>query len=73
MRRATKAVVVVAAIVVVAFFCAPLLFASDIPNHAGHSERYESASCAIFNVGISYGYQSFMGGPWVLRTSCGPP
>jgi len=71
MRRRTKALVVGLAIVMVgAFFFVPVVYYNPF-NHAGHASGYESLSCALFNVGISYGYRSFLANDWGFMFSCG--
>jgi hypothetical protein len=71
MRRMTKALVVGLAIVVVgAFFLLPVVYYNP-PNKLGNFSGYESLSCALLNIGISYGYNSFHATSWALMISCG--
>jgi hypothetical protein len=61
----------IAAVIVVAFFFyVPVVYYNPI-NFAGHASGYESLSCALFNVGISYGYLSFLANDWGFMLSCG--
>jgi hypothetical protein len=71
MRLRTKALVVGLAIVMVgAFFFVPVAYYNP-SNKGGHASGYESLSCALFNVGISYGYHSFYTNDWAFMRSCG--
>jgi len=71
MRRRTQALVVGLVIVMVgAFFFVPAAYYNPL-NKMGHASGYESLSCALFNVGISYGYHSFFANDWVFMLSCG--
>ena len=71
MRKRTATVVVVS-LAITFFFFAPVVYHNPM-NFAGNAEEYESMSCALFNVGISYGHQTFLGGNWVLRPFCYVP
>lgn len=68
-RRAVGAVVVILAAGF--FFIAPVVHYNNLAQHAGHVEKYESLSCALFDVGVSYGYPSFLANDMVLTASCG--
>jgi len=71
MRRRGKVAIGVAIVVLlVAFFFAPVVYYNPM-SKAGHASGYESLSCAAFNVGISYGYHSFLANDWAFMSSCG--
>jgi hypothetical protein len=70
MRRRTKMGIVAVVVVIALFFCVPVVNYNPF-NYGGHASGYESLSCALFNVGISYGYHSFFANDWVFMLSCG--
>jgi len=70
MRRRTKIGIIVVTMIVAFFVCVPVVYYNPL-NHAGHASGYESLSCELFNIGISYGYTSFLGTEWGVMLSCG--
>jgi hypothetical protein len=71
MRRRTQALVLGLAIIVVGtFFFVPLVYYNPM-NKMGHASGYESLSCVLFKVGVSYGYPSFFANDSVFMLSCG--
>ena len=75
MRRQVKAMIVVLALglFVVAFLCAPVIYQNNPYQDAGVVAKYESLSCYLFGVGISYGYPEFTANHMVLMSYCGLP
>jgi len=65
-------IVVLAAVVALVglFFCAPVIYYNPM-NKMGHASGYESLSCKLLDVGISYGYHSFLANDRAFMLSCG--
>ena len=66
----SQIVLVVVVLLLVVFFFVPIIYYNPM-NKAGNFSGYESLSCALFNVGVSYGHNSFHENSWGFIPSCG--
>jgi hypothetical protein len=71
-QKRTKAILVATVVLagLVFFFCAPVVYYNP-PNNAGNITGYESPSCVVFNIGLSYGSPSLLANYWTFLLRCG--